>query len=165
MGWRGGAPATWGVNTCWRGMRVAAVDGFVLDVPDTEVNRAAFGGPVDANRTVAAWPPARDGPGRRDLPGADRPGRAEGARPRRGPGAGDRIPRRRRRGRRELTDLMDPAAFPVGELAARCHQRWESESSFRHAKRSSAARRKSCGQRTRSWSVRRHGRIWRCTTA
>ena len=29
-------------------MRVAAVDGFVLDVPDTEVNRAAFGGPVDA---------------------------------------------------------------------------------------------------------------------
>ena len=32
----------------WRGMRVAAVDGFVLDVPDTPVNRAAFGGPVDA---------------------------------------------------------------------------------------------------------------------
>ena len=32
----------------WRGMRVAAVDGFTLDVPDTLVNRAAFGGPVDA---------------------------------------------------------------------------------------------------------------------
>src|SRR5437660_11375870 len=32
----------------YRGMRVAAVDGFVLDVPDTPANRAAFGGPVDA---------------------------------------------------------------------------------------------------------------------
>ena len=31
----------------WRGMRVAAVDGFLLDVPDTPANRAAFGGPVD----------------------------------------------------------------------------------------------------------------------
>jgi hypothetical protein len=30
----------------WRGMRVAAVDGFVLDVRDTPPNRAAFGGPV-----------------------------------------------------------------------------------------------------------------------
>lgn len=29
-----------------RGMRLAAVDGFVLDVPDTTANRAAFGGPV-----------------------------------------------------------------------------------------------------------------------
>jgi hypothetical protein len=29
----------------WRGMRVAAVDGFTLDVPDTPANRAAFGGP------------------------------------------------------------------------------------------------------------------------
>src|ERR1700746_627497 len=28
----------------WRGMRVAAVDGFTLDVPDTDVNRAALGG-------------------------------------------------------------------------------------------------------------------------
>jgi hypothetical protein len=35
---------------------------------------------------------------------------------------------------RLLTDLMDPAAFPAGELAARCHQRWESESSFRQVK-------------------------------
>ena len=32
----------------WRGMRVAAVDGFVLDVPDTPANRAAFGGPTGA---------------------------------------------------------------------------------------------------------------------
>ena len=35
-GWRG----------LWWGMRVAAVDGFLLDVPDTPANRAAFGGPV-----------------------------------------------------------------------------------------------------------------------
>src|SRR6266576_1143551 len=32
---------------------------------------------------------------------------------------------------RLLTDLMDPVAFPAGELAALYHQRWESESSFR----------------------------------
>ena len=42
----------------WRGMRVAAVDGFVLDVPDTEANRAAFGGPVDA-KGQAGFPQAR----------------------------------------------------------------------------------------------------------
>ena len=43
----------------WRGMRVAAVDGFVLDVPDTPVNRAAFGGPVDAKGQPAGFPQAR----------------------------------------------------------------------------------------------------------
>jgi hypothetical protein len=43
----------------WRGMRVAAVDGFVLDVPDTEVNRATFGGPVDARGQPAGFPQAR----------------------------------------------------------------------------------------------------------
>src|SRR5260370_3876268 len=43
----------------WRGMRVAAVDGFVLDVPDTEVNRAAFGGPSDARGQPAGVPQAR----------------------------------------------------------------------------------------------------------
>src|SRR6516225_5207313 len=43
----------------WRGMRVAAVDGFTLDVPDTEANRAAFGGPVDARGQPAGFPQAR----------------------------------------------------------------------------------------------------------
>ena len=43
----------------WRGMRVAAVDGFVLDVPDTPPNRAAFGGPVDAKGQPAGFPQAR----------------------------------------------------------------------------------------------------------
>ena len=33
-----------------------------------------------------------------------------------------------------LTGLMDPVAFPAGELAAPCHQRWKSESSFRQVK-------------------------------
>jgi Insertion element 4 transposase N-terminal/Transposase DDE domain len=42
----------------WRGMRVAAVDGFLLDVPDTEVNRAAFGGPVSRGQP-AGFPQAR----------------------------------------------------------------------------------------------------------
>jgi hypothetical protein len=40
----------------YRGMRVAAVDGFVLDVPDTLANRAAFGGPVDAKGQPAGSP-------------------------------------------------------------------------------------------------------------
>jgi hypothetical protein len=35
------------------------VDGFVLDVPDTQVNRAAFGGPVDAKGQPAGFPQAR----------------------------------------------------------------------------------------------------------
>ena len=35
---------------------------------------------------------------------------------------------------RLLTDLMDPVAFPAGELAALYHQRWESEGSFRQVK-------------------------------
>ena len=43
----------------WRGMRVAAVDGFVLDVPDTPANRAAFGGPSDAKGQAAGFPQAR----------------------------------------------------------------------------------------------------------
>ena len=43
----------------WRGMRVAAVDGFLLDVPDTPANRAAFGGPVDARGQPAGFPQAR----------------------------------------------------------------------------------------------------------
>ena len=35
---------------------------------------------------------------------------------------------------RLLTDLMDPAAFPAGELAALYRERWESEGSFRQVK-------------------------------
>ncbi|MGW0886280.1 IS4 family transposase [Streptomyces sp. NPDC002671] len=42
----------------YRGMRLAAVDGFVLDVPDTPANRAAFGGPVK-NGQPAGFPQAR----------------------------------------------------------------------------------------------------------
>jgi hypothetical protein len=43
----------------WRGMRVAAVDGFLLDVPDTPANRAEFGGPSDAKGRPAGFPQAR----------------------------------------------------------------------------------------------------------
>jgi Insertion element 4 transposase N-terminal/Transposase DDE domain len=42
----------------WRGMRVAAVDGFLLDVPDTPANRAAFGGPA-ARGQPTGFPQAR----------------------------------------------------------------------------------------------------------
>ncbi|MFE2095309.1 IS4 family transposase [Streptomyces sp. NPDC059460] len=42
----------------YRGMRLAAVDGFVLDAPDTTANRAAFGGPVK-NGQPAGFPQAR----------------------------------------------------------------------------------------------------------
>ncbi|MFD3941139.1 IS4 family transposase [Streptomyces sp. NPDC058611] len=40
------------------GMRLAAVDGFVLDAPDTKVNRAVFGGPVK-NGQSAGFPQVR----------------------------------------------------------------------------------------------------------
>ena len=42
----------------YRGMRLAAVDGFVLDAPDTSANRAAFGGPVK-NGQPAGFPQVR----------------------------------------------------------------------------------------------------------
>ena len=41
------------------GMRLAAVDGFLLDVPETEANRAAFGGPVGAAGEPVGFPQAR----------------------------------------------------------------------------------------------------------
>ncbi|WP_162624815.1 IS4 family transposase [Streptomyces cadmiisoli] len=56
----GGAVAPEGlVGSFWRGMRLAAVDGFVLDVPDSEANRAYFGGPTDARKAEAGFPQVR----------------------------------------------------------------------------------------------------------
>jgi hypothetical protein len=193
----------------WRGMRVAAVDGFTLDVPDTEVNRAAFGGPVDAKGQPAGFPQARVvtltetgthspidarvgayGGGEPELaiamagsaagmlvimdrgfPGvalwkaytqarahllirarssvARRPVQVlkdgtylarmnlagqKGAHP---GGVLVRVIEYRVDGGeviRLLTDLMDPVAFPAGELAALYQERWESEGSFRQVK-------------------------------
>jgi Insertion element 4 transposase N-terminal/Transposase DDE domain len=43
----------------YRGMRVAAVDGFVLDAPENEANRAFFGGPTDAAGQIAGFPQVR----------------------------------------------------------------------------------------------------------
>ena len=43
----------------YRGMRLAAVDGFVLDVPETEANRRRLGGPKDARGQVAGFPQVR----------------------------------------------------------------------------------------------------------
>ena len=43
----------------WRGMRLAAVDGFVLDAPGTAANRAFFGGPTDARGEPAGFPQVR----------------------------------------------------------------------------------------------------------
>jgi hypothetical protein len=40
----------------WRGMRLAAVDGFVLDVPEGPANRVFFGGTTDARRAAAGFP-------------------------------------------------------------------------------------------------------------
>jgi len=189
----------------WRGMRVAAVDGFLLDVPDTEVNRAAFGGPVAAGGQPSGFPQARvvtltetgthssvdarvgryrDGEqelaiamaGRaagmlvimdRGFPGvalwkaytkagahllirarssvARRPVQVledgtylarmnlagqKGAHP---GGVVVRVIEYRVDGGevvRLLTDLLDPVAFPAGELAALYHERWESEMVF-----------------------------------
>jgi hypothetical protein len=43
----------------YRGMRLAAVDGFLLDVPDNEANRRAFGGPKDSSGKPGGFPQAR----------------------------------------------------------------------------------------------------------
>ncbi len=43
----------------WHGMRVAAVDGFLLDVPENDATRAAFGGRVDSAGRAIGFPQAR----------------------------------------------------------------------------------------------------------
>lgn len=45
----------------WAGKLVLAVDGFVVDVPETSANRAVFGGPVGGTSTVrnTAYPQAK----------------------------------------------------------------------------------------------------------
>ncbi len=43
----------------YRGMRIAAVDGFLLDVPDNEANRCAFGGPRDSSGKPGGFPQVR----------------------------------------------------------------------------------------------------------
>ncbi|GAU71409.1 Clp family protein [Streptomyces sp. NBRC 110611] len=40
----------------WCGMRLAAVDGWVLDAPDSPANRAFFGGPAGARTASAGFP-------------------------------------------------------------------------------------------------------------
>ena len=47
------------VGSFWRGMRLAAIDGFVLDAPDTAANRTFFGGPSDARGVPAGFPQVR----------------------------------------------------------------------------------------------------------
>ena len=47
------------VGSFWRGMRLAAIDGFVLDAPDTRANRGFFGGPSDARGAPAGFPQVR----------------------------------------------------------------------------------------------------------
>lgn len=43
----------------YRGMRIAAVDGFLLDAPETEANRHHLGGSKDAKGQPAGFPQAR----------------------------------------------------------------------------------------------------------
>jgi hypothetical protein len=43
----------------YRGMRIAAVDGFVLDASDTAANRQELGGPSDARGNPAGYPQLR----------------------------------------------------------------------------------------------------------
>jgi hypothetical protein len=43
----------------YRGMRIAAVDGFVLDAPETAANRQGLGGPSDARGHPAGYPQVR----------------------------------------------------------------------------------------------------------
>ena len=121
----------------WRGMRVAAVDGFLLDVPDTPANRAAFGGPVAARGQPSGFPQARvtlTGTGTHSSVDASVGGYCAGE--------------------QELAVAM---AGSAAGMLVKVHSG--------RSRRSSAARRRSCGQRTRSWSARRYGRTWRCITA
>ena len=65
---------------------------------------------------------------------------------------------------RLLTDLTTPrpsplVSFPPSTISA------GKVILHRQPKTSSAARRRFCGPRTRSWCARRHGRVSRCTTA
>jgi hypothetical protein len=43
----------------YRGMRLAVVDGFVLDAPETKANRLRLGGPKDARGRAAGFPQVR----------------------------------------------------------------------------------------------------------
>lgn len=43
----------------YKGMRLAAVDGFLLDVPDNAANRHAFGGPKDSSGKPGGFPQVR----------------------------------------------------------------------------------------------------------
>ncbi|MEU5307136.1 IS4 family transposase [Streptomyces noursei] len=43
---------------CW-GMCIAAVDGFLLDVPDNQANRRTFGGPKDSSGKPGGFPQVR----------------------------------------------------------------------------------------------------------
>ncbi|WP_414170573.1 IS4 family transposase [Streptoverticillium reticulum] len=52
------APAKVG-RAFWHGMRLAAVDGFVLDLPDNKANREFFGGWSDARGAPAGFPQVR----------------------------------------------------------------------------------------------------------
>lgn len=192
----------------WRGLRLAAVDGFVLDAPDTPANRCAFGGPVK-NGLAAGFPQARvvtltecgthaqidaavggfsggepelaiklapSAAGMlvimdRGFPGVAlwkaftgcgahlliRARSCVAARPVQRLADGTYLARMNLAGQkgnhhggvlvrvveyridggeviRLLTDLLDPEAYPAGELAALYHVRWESESAFRQIK-------------------------------
>jgi hypothetical protein len=52
------APANLGA-AFWRGMRIAAVDGMLLDVPESDAMRAAFGGQVDSAGRPVGFPQVR----------------------------------------------------------------------------------------------------------
>ncbi|MGW7198510.1 IS4 family transposase [Streptomyces chryseus] len=195
----------------WRGMRVAAVDGFLLDVPENDTTRAAFGGQVDSAGRPVGFPQARvvtltetgthatidartgsfKGGGGEPAMATEMAGGAAGmlvimdrafpgvalwkaytqagahllirartflaAKPREVLTDGTYLTRMNLAGQRRshpggvtvrvidyqvdggetirlLTDLLDPQAWPAGELAALYHERWEVESAYRQLK-------------------------------
>ena len=223
-------------------MRVAAVDGFLLDVPDTPANRAEFGGPSDAKGQPAGFPQARvvtltetgthasvdasvggfrtgepelaiamapSAAGMlvimdRGFPGvalwkAYTQARAHllirarsrvAARPVQVLPDGTYLARMNLAGQkgahpggvlvrvieyrvdggevvRLLTDLLDPAAFPAGELAALTGCAGKASPRSGRSRRSSAARRRSCGRgpRTDAAEAWAHLAVHRCLTA
>ena len=80
----------------WRGMRVAAVDGFVLDVPDTQAEPGRVRRAGRTPKASGGVPPGQGGDADRDRDALlDR--RQRGRVPRRGAGTGDRDGRQRGR--------------------------------------------------------------------
>jgi hypothetical protein len=145
----------------YRGMRIAAVDGFVLDAPDTAANRQELGGPSDARGNPAGYPQVR-------VVTLTETGTHAQI---------DAAVGRSRDGEPELAIKMASSAAGMLVIMDRGSPGvalWRAYTGARahllnpptvRSRPSSAARSRSCGQPRRTWRARRHGRTWWSTSA